>query len=117
MPKKEALITNGLGAKLRDERVKADLTEEVVAERADINTRYLSAIEKGEKTPSAEVVFRIIRAIGASADIIAYPEANTSDSNNAQLVRLIHTCDVRDRRAVKAMVTALLDTKELTDEE
>lgn len=116
MPKKDALITNGPGVKLRAARVKADLTKEVVAERADINSRYLSAIEKGEKTPSAEVVFRIIRAIGASADIIAYPEAHAPNSGNAQLVRLIHTCDVRDRRAVKAMVTALLDTKEPTEE-
>ena len=114
MPKKDALITNGLGVKLRAARIAADLTKELVAERADINSRYLSAIEKGEKTPSAEVVFRIIRAIGISADMIAYPERDVSDSEDAQLVRLIHSCDVRDRRAVKAMVNALLDTKEMS---
>ncbi len=107
MPKKDALITNGLGAKLRVARENSDLSRELVAERADIGVRYLAAIESGEKTPSVEVFCRIVRAIGVSADIVAYPESYETETEDAQLVRLIRACDVRDRRAVKAMVEAL----------
>ena len=117
MPKKDALITNGLGAKLRKARKDADLSKERVAERAEIGPRYLAAIESGAKTPSVEVLCRIVRAIGISADIIAYPETVSSESEDTQLVRLIHSCDVRDRRAVKAMINALLDSKGTNDEE
>ena len=117
MPKKYALITNGLGAKLRKARKDAGLSKERVAERAEIGPRYLAAIESGAKTPSVEVLCRIVRAIGISADIIAYPEVVSSESEDAQLVRLIHSCDVRDRGAVKAMINALLDSKGTNDEE
>ena len=112
MPKKDALITSGLGARLRKARDAAKLSREVVAERAEIGSRYLAAIESGEKTPSVEVLCRIVRAIGVSADIIAYPEAESFDSEDVQLVRLLHSCNERDRRAIKAMVNALLDTRE-----
>ena len=65
--------------------------------------RHAAAAESGEKNPSAEALCRFVRALGVSADLIAYPEAEYTVSDEAPLVRLIRACDVRDRRAIKAM--------------
>lgn len=116
MPKKDAQITKGLGSKLRKVRKDAGLTKDLVAERAEIGPRYLGAIESGTKTPSVEVLFRIVRALGVSADLIAYPERAFSETEEEQLVRLIHTFNERDRRIVKAVVIALLDSKGVQEE-
>lgn len=105
--KDEVKITDKLGRILKQERIKADLTREVVAERADIGVRHLTAIENEERMPSIETFCRIIRAMGISADCVVYPETILSESDETQLIRLIRSCDERDRKAVKAMVEAL----------
>lgn len=63
---------------------------------------------------SIEVFCRIVRALGISADRVVYPEDEVEESEEVQLVRLIRACDVRDRAAIKAMVEALLYSREET---
>ena len=45
---------------------------------------------------------------------MVYPEDEVEESEEVQLVRLIRACDVRDRAAIKAMVEALLYSREET---
>ncbi len=115
--KDEAKITDKMGATLKHKRNELGLTRDTVAERAGIGIRHLAAIENEKRMPSAEVLCRIIRALGISANLIAYPENEEIESEDAHLVRLIRTCDVRDRRAVKAMVEALAFSRKLDNSE
>lgn len=112
MVKKDAQITNEPGAILKQQREEKGYTREQIAERVGIGVRHLAAIENCEKNASVSVFIRIIRALGISADRVIYPEREMSASDCDRLVRLIRSCDVRDRRAVEAMVNALLDAKE-----
>jgi transcriptional regulator with XRE-family HTH domain len=109
--KDEAKITDALGEILKRERLKAGYTREEIAERAGIGVRHLAAIENEQRMPSAEVLCRLIRAIGISADLIVYPETIPSEPEDAhetaQLIRLIRICNQRARRAAKAMLEVL----------
>jgi transcriptional regulator with XRE-family HTH domain len=111
--KHEERITGKLGEILKKERIKARYTREETAERAGIGVRHLAAIENEQRNPSAEVMCRLIRAIGISADLIVYPASippETEDvAETAQLIRLIQICDKRARRAAKAMLEVLCD--------
>lgn len=60
----------GCSTQMRAERERLGYSREQIAERAHISPRYLAAIELGEKIPKADVMVRIIRAMGASADAI-----------------------------------------------
>lgn len=106
--KHEENITDKLGEILKRERIKAGYTREKTAERAGIGVRHLAAIENEQRNPSAEVMCRLIRAIGISADLIVYPASIPLDSEDineaAQLIRLIQICDKRVQRAAKAML-------------
>ena len=62
----------GCSTQMRAERERLGYSREQIAERAHISPRYLAAIELGEKIPKADVMVRIIRAMGASADAIFY---------------------------------------------
>lgn len=75
--KDDEVLTDKLGEILKREREKAGYTREVIAERAKIGVRHLAAIENEQRMPSAKVLLRLIRAIGISADLLAYPEKNT----------------------------------------
>ncbi|SBW01010.1 Transcriptional regulator, XRE family [uncultured Eubacteriales bacterium] len=104
-------ITDKLGEILKREREKAGYTREQIAERAKIGVRHLAAIENEQRMPSVKVLFRLIRAIGISADVIAYPETTQfetgEDYETSHLIRLIRICDNTARRAARAMLEVL----------
>jgi len=52
-----------IGDAIRACRKKAGMTQERLAERADLNAKYLGDIERGEKIISIEALLRIARAV------------------------------------------------------
>jgi DNA-binding XRE family transcriptional regulator len=52
-----------IGDAIRRYRKRADLTQEKLAESADLNPKYLGEIERGEKIISIEALLRIAKAI------------------------------------------------------
>ena len=52
-----------IGEAIRLYRKEAGLTQEKLAERADLNPKYLVEIERGEKIISIEALLRIAKAV------------------------------------------------------
>jgi transcriptional regulator with XRE-family HTH domain len=63
MPKKKANIREILAANLRENRRKKGLTQEKLAEMADISLRYLAMLELGKSFPSGEVLEKLSKAL------------------------------------------------------
>ena len=118
--KDEERITDKLGEILKREREKAGYTREQIAERAKIGVRHLAAIENEQRMPSVKVLLRLIRANGISADLVAYPERTSVDTEEVkeinQLIRLIHICGRKARRAAKAMLEVFAYTDKTEDD-
>ena len=110
--KDEVKITDKMGLIPKEIRMEKGFSRELIAERARIGTRHLAAIENEKRAPSIEVFCRIIRALGISADCVVYPEYENSESEEMQLIRLVRACDERDRIAIKAVIEALLYSRE-----
>ena len=102
---------NRLGSILKAARKAKGLTREQLAEIMSITPRYLMSIENENKKPSYDVLFRLIRELGISADTIFYPENKIINSEVDQLTRMLRLCDERDLKIVSATLRALLDTK------
>ena len=60
-------------------REKADITIEALAEKTGITERYLYRIENEGKKPSYEVLYKLIRELSISPDLIFYPEKVSAD--------------------------------------
>ena len=61
-----------LGETIRTYRKNAKLTQEELAERADLNFKYLGEIERGENTVSIAALQRIAKALGVRVrDLVA----------------------------------------------
>ena len=52
-----------LGQQVRRYRKLETLTQEKVADMAGINDKHLGRIERGEKTPSARILFKLMQAL------------------------------------------------------
>ena len=59
-----------LGTELRKARIKAGLTQEDLAFKAEISRNYVSLLELGEKSPTVQVLLRICKALGVKASTI-----------------------------------------------
>jgi transcriptional regulator with XRE-family HTH domain len=100
-----------LGSILKAARNEKDLTREQLAEIINISPRYLMSIENENKKPSYDVLFRLVRELGISADTIFYPENQNVDTKVEQLARLLYLCDERELKIATATVKSLLENK------
>ena len=66
-------------------------------------------IENGKKKPSIDVLYRLVQALGVSADAIFYPEKLTLDSSIDKLSRMLKLCTEKEIKAVTAMLDVLLE--------
>lgn len=59
-----------IGINIRKCRLAKSISQEKLAELADITPNFVGMIERGDKKPSLETFIKILNALGASADVI-----------------------------------------------
>jgi len=100
-----------MGPMIKAARTEANLTQDDLAERLGVTTRYIMAIENEGKCPALDVWFRLIRTLHTSADAIVYPEDEVSKSEDEQLILMIRMLNSRDKEIMKTTVQAMLDNQ------
>lgn len=100
-----------MGPLIKIARIKAELTQEELAERIGVTPRYIMAIENEGKCPAFDVWVRLIRTLHISADTIVYPESSTSKDDDEQLFFMIRMLDSKNKQVTKATIQAMLDTQ------
>jgi transcriptional regulator with XRE-family HTH domain len=64
-----------LGARVRAARKALGLTQEELAERADMHWTFISGVERGLKDPRLNTIGRLARALGIAPDELLRREA------------------------------------------
>ncbi len=59
---------------LRRIRIATGLSQEALAERAELHRTYVSSIERGERNISLENIFRLAEALGVDSRELLAPE-------------------------------------------
>ena len=62
--------TQAIGRKIREIRLSQDLTQEQLAEKAEISPTHISVIERNIKLPQLDTFVAICNALGVTADEI-----------------------------------------------
>lgn len=60
-------LSSNLGQIIKQRRIAAGLSQEKLAERADVHRNHVSFLERGLRTPSVEVLVRVGDALGVPA--------------------------------------------------
>ena len=67
---KDILDYKAVGSRVRERRLKLDLTQEQLAEKADISPAFVGHIERGEKKASLETMRRLVMVLGTTMDYL-----------------------------------------------
>ncbi len=98
-----------LGKRIREERNKAHLTQEILAEKADITVFYLGEIERGEKTPSLDVLIGIADSLNVSCDYLLRDIiANGAVYVDADISKKLSGLTYKQRVAAEAILDAYI---------
>lgn len=68
-----------LGQRIRFLRIEANLTQEELAEKADMSPVYLGEVERGQKIMGVDKFINIVKALGVSADCVLCNELPTGE--------------------------------------
>jgi transcriptional regulator with XRE-family HTH domain len=64
--------TSAIGHRIRELRIDQDLTQEDLADRADVHRAVVGFIERGEREPGVSLVWRLAEGLGVSmAELMA----------------------------------------------
>ena len=102
-----------LGKRIRAERRRQDLTQEKLAELADISDSFMGHIERGGRTLSIETLAKLANALNLSIEYIVCGEFNYQP---AMLPPEIHDAlnqmSGRQRKVFLAMMKTLADNSD-----
>ncbi len=105
-------ITDKLGDILKNARINSQFTVEELASQVGITERYMYRIENERKIPAFIVLFKLIRSLNISPDLIYYPEKSAKNSEIEELTRMLYKCDERSVAIIRATIKAALASQE-----
>ena len=95
-----------IGSRLKNQREKLHMTQEVVAEKADITIVYLSKIENGKVHPTLDTLSTICSVLGCDlGNILLYTTSESNHYQNDRIVEIFNSCSP----AVKPIALGLLE--------
>lgn len=104
--------TSNLGAAIKAARKHKQLTQLELSEELGITPRHLQAIENENKTPSYDLLFRMLAYLNIPADSILNSTKSDLTQEQEQLLYLIrHKCDQRDITVLLSTAQALINTR------
>lgn len=73
------LFLKEMGKRVSARRKYLDITQELLAEMADVSPQLISAVENGTRAVSSDKLFRISKALNISSDYLLCGEITESD--------------------------------------
>lgn len=110
MNKLEKLDISYMGPIFKKYRLDAKRTQDEVAEKVGITTRFLMALENEEKRPSLDILLRLVDVLNIPGDAILHPQLQTIDGADEQLIRMIMRLNSRDKQVIRSTILSMLET-------
>ncbi len=105
--------------KIRALRKSADMSQQQLADKLNVHVTHLSKMENDRLTPSIDIVKRLMKVFGVSADQLLNEEDATEISLqntefNEQLA-LINQLDEEEKNALVTIINSMLTKKRMKD--
>ncbi len=108
-------LSKQIGERLRSLRLAAGLTQEHLAERADLHTTYIGQLERGEKNATVESICKLAAALQAPpAQIFAHlPLPQSPPSPAEEIYQLVQECSPREQKALLALLRQIIEYRRM----
>jgi len=98
-----------LGSRIKELRKTNNLTQEQLAEKVDLATRYISLIEVGRSSPSLETMESIANALGVEIkDLFEFAHLQAGGVKIAEIEKLLAGADEEKRRTITKIIRAVV---------
>lgn len=104
-----------IGNRIREIRKERNLTQEQLAELADISVDFLSLVETGRNSMKVQILARIATVLNISADYLIY--GNAPYKENAKINSMISAVPECKRKQIEKLISLFLDTLNLDNTE
>ena len=88
-----------LGQRIREERLKHNLTQSKLAEDVNISDSYLGYIERGERSLSLETLVNLANRLGVTVDYLLHDSISPSDET------IVDQSDAEKQMAIDVLKT------------
>lgn len=102
-------ILKRLGTRIKEERKKARLTQEGLAERTGLSVDYIGYIERGKQAPYLRTLERIAKALGVEVyELFLFREGDKEvDKKEAAIKELVLSVHNKDPEAIRFVASIL----------
>lgn len=99
-----------LGRRLRSLRLERGFTQQALGERADVHYKFIGEVERGERFPSAEILFKLAAALElAPRDLMSFEHELTDRKELlATITGKLKDADENQLRLIHRLVDAVL---------
>lgn len=87
-----------LGERIREERLRLNLTQAQLAEAVDISNTYMGSIERGERSLTLDTLVRLANRLGVTVDYLLADSVPDTDSNIMEQFKQIIDCQPLERK-------------------
>ncbi len=107
-----------IGKRIKETREINNLTQEELAEKADLSKVFIAYIEIGKRKPSLESIVKISQALNSSIDNILIGNTTPNDNDyQLDLSLLLVDCNNYEKRiiidTIKSLKTSFINNREL----
>ena len=99
-----------IGSKIKSARCNMDITQEKLAEAVGLSTNYLSKVERGLNSPSAEVLLKIIEVLGLSLEDFGIFRDENIEYSKRKILHKIVECDNSTIKAVEPIIDVVIES-------
>lgn len=98
-----------LGKRIRAERSNRNLTQEQLAEAADVSATYIGCVERGERTITLEKLIDVTNALHVSIDYLIQDSMEASAESNFSLLQTLwHQASPKEQSMILDLISTLL---------
>lgn len=99
-----------LGTRIRQERININMTQEALAEKANISASFMGQIERGDRKLSLETLVNIAKVLDVSIDYLVYGKRKSSAETD-RLISLINESTVQETEMLYNVAKVLFKDK------
>lgn len=101
-----------IGKKIQEGRINKKLTQEELAEAAEISPNYLSKVERGLNMLSADIFLKIVEILDLDLECFGIFNKETKLNRRFEIINLITECNEDTIKIVIPVVKAIIKSQE-----
>ena len=102
------MVRRTLGRRIREERLKLNLTQEKLAEEVNLSMAYIGQIERGERSLTLDNLVAVANRLGVTVDYLLSDSVNPDEDAEYLILRQLLVGRTKSQRALAVNMVKLM---------